>query len=463
MKLKEFYDEIWPTEQAEITLKRVYIIAPYLSKSFFLALRKLEPQKVFIATDSGTSKKVCDDLEKYLKSELEGNIRLLESRAGAGIYHGKIYLFQWKNESTNRTKKILLFGSGNATSRGFGSNAEVFSWLNYSQLSNDDRGYIDDYFSAIFTEPSNGKAIKVDETWLSVGPGAPLMLPGLKVIREEQTAFAAWLQKGWLGHQYTADGTFGKFKIVLRKPLRLTGAINDLLTSNNFEPTIQKSLSFNYLGVADIETTEEDGEKFWKAKYFTETCYGFWTSAACYEAKRDGFYRQGIERRQQQLEMVFNAQDDDWETWKLEFIQRLQNIWAAIEDAESYFKTDENGYLDVEYYMTRCDSQLNRDYDKSKDGWFPDCYSKGYEFVETPPLRGFDRHWQDFRKSFGNALFFELQKQQSKSFLAQVVRECLDDMWVEVEDSEVLLGFLEKNWKKIAHRVVDFHHHRGSE
>jgi hypothetical protein len=438
MNLKRLREICLGNRTQSYSLEKVDILSPYLSEGFFTKLKKLRPREVNITTDAGCSSSVISRIQAKL-GRSANPVRLAWSE---GLVHAKCYLFHWKNFESNRYKRLLLWGSCNATDGGFGRNAEVFSWLLLSSIDKEQRTRIIRYFSEL-KENDDG----VDGIDFSI-QGLTVEFPCIEFFKDESGSFDLWLQKGRLCHPFPNDPGFRHLRVELLSRITADDNLSAELRKNRIGISQQTTIAYDYLrrSLDDIEQpeSEEDFTVIWKSRFFVDTVFGFWTSQDCFNEKRQGFHKRDTARRQNEIQQIAEASRLQRMRWNEEFLAILQSIYDAIPNSNEYFHHSD-GKLDAERYRKQFDRQLNRDFFRAQDSWFKHGYISGYDFPEVPPMREFSRNWDEFVQSFADSLFFEINKSGTRSLVAKAVREWTD-LGAAV-DSEDFLKKIRRSWK----------------
>jgi len=423
-------------------LEKVDILSPYLSDLFFAKLKELKPQHVYITTDAGCPSSAIKSVEEKLGKKLN-HIQLAQCK---GIVHGKCYLFHWKNKETNRFKRLLLWGSCNATEGGFERNAEIFSWLQLSKIDKEQRSHIISYFSDLRNNDDGAEGIEIRLNALTV------KLPDIQFFKSESTTFDLWIQKGRLCHPFPNDPSFRHLRVVLKTKIAPDDSLSTELRKNNIGINQQTTIAYDYLRrtfdeIEDEEENEESDDNFtatWKSRYFVDTVFGFWTSEDCFKENGESFHKRDTTHREKEINKISEANSQQRDKWNEKFLSILKSISDAIPNHSEYFHY-EDGVLDIERYRKLFENQLNRDLIRSKDLWFRHGYISGYDFPEIPPMREFSSNWNEFITSFSNSLFFEVNKSGTRSWLTQTIRD-----WTDIGaavNSDEFLEMLRNKWK----------------
>lgn len=417
-------------------LKRVDIISPYISEQFFKSLKTLAPKKIRITTDAACSPVIIDNIMSNFPDKIE-KINLAQCE---GIVHAKCYLFHWRNESTKKFRRLFLWGSCNATDGGFRRNAEVYSWINLSQMERDKRKLLLNYFDNI--RESNVTGIQLD-----LANGLFVKLPNITHYTPEISSFDLWVQRGRLCHSFPNDPSFRHLRLTLKSKMSPKDELSDALVKNNIDINQQAGISYDYLRYnnSDIEYADIDDDftSTWRSKYFIDTVYGLWTSEGCFNENKDVFHKSDKTNRQKEIDIISKANTGKRNEWCNNFIKIIQQISGSISNPSEYFYF-KDGELDIDKYEQQFLKQLNRDFLRSQDTWFKHGYISGYDFPEVPPMREFTSHWNELIQSFSESLFFEINKSGTRNWLAQTVRD-YTDIGFPI-DSDTLLEELNRNW-----------------
>ena len=418
MELTHLKDTFLGTSKKKYSLERVDIISPYLSDYFFKKLKKIKPKKIFVVTDAGCSPAMINDIKDMLEKKLD-QVKLAQC---AGIVHAKCYLFHWKNRETNRFKRLLLWGSCNATDGGFEKNAEIFSWLNLSSIDAEQRKCIIGYFK-LLSENDDG----VDGVEIKIRKELHIKFPNIKFYTSDSSTFDIWVQRGNLCHPFPNDPSFRHLRVVLKNKIAPEDELTTALMENNIEVNQQATITYDYLrqniGEYKVEEDDDNFTSTWKSKYFVDTVYGLWTSSDCFAENKANFHKTDIAKKEIEINKISAANTNQRRKWAEEFLVIIKAINERINDPENYFYY-KDGKFDVEKYRTQFVNQLNRDFVRSKDSWFKRGYISGYDFPEVPPIREFSSNWNEFISSLSESLFFEVNKSGTRSWLALTVRDC---------------------------------------
>ena len=441
------------TSKDKFTLEQVDIISPYISGSFFLKLKKLKPKKIFILTDAGCSSNDIQEIQTILKRKL---IEIKFSYC-SGIVHLKTYLFYWRNNRTNRYKRLLLWGSGNATNGGFEYNSELFSWLVFSKLDAPVRKEILQYFSQLKNNIEDVKSLEV-----SVKKGLTIQFPKIKFYTAEDSTLDLWIQKGRLCHPFPNDPSFRHLRVKLLEKLSPTGELSEALQELNIGVNQQTTITYDYirhntdiLENDDESESQEEDIPTWKSRYFIDIVYGFWTSESCFKENKSFFHKSDIESRTNEINIISSANDKIRKKWCNEFLEIIKSISKNIPNPRRYFHFKDNK-LDIDKYRRQFDKQLARDLIRSQDSWFKHGYISGFDFPEVPPMREFSANWLELINSFVDSLFFEVNKFGTRSWLAQTIRDYTE---ITHDDTrEIFLEELRLKWSESKEDIETFYY-----
>ena len=419
-------------------LERVQILSPYLSEQFINNLNSLRPRKITITTDAACSSSVIESISNNYKNQID-KINLAHCD---GIVHAKCYLFHWKNQETNKFRRLFLWGSCNATDGGFRRNAEVFSWVNLSKLDGDQRKILLNYFRKLIDFKQ-----KVCGIQLNLENGVSIELPSITKYSPDAGSFDLWIQKGRLCHPFPNDPSFRHLRLTLKSKMSRKDELSDALIKNNIGINQQTTISYDYLRndgnmISDSEI-DDDFTSSWKSKYFIDTVYGLWTSEGCFIDNNKGFHKTDNAKRKKEIDAISNASESQREKWCGGFLEVIKVISKSISNPSEYFHY-KDGKLDINKYREQFSRQLNRDFLRSKDAWFKHGYISGYDFPEVPPMRELTLHWDELIQSFSDSLSFEINKARTRNRLAQTVRDYTDIGYPIYSDT--LLNKLRTNW-----------------
>lgn len=437
MNLTELRKSCLGNRVDEYSLEKVDIISPYISEGFFNPLiEELDPLEILIVTDISCSPNALQQVKEVLNNKnIKYNVRFAECN---GIVHAKCYLFHWKNNNTNRFKRLLLWGSCNATEGGFKRNTEIFSWLLLSELDNNTIQKIKSYIIGIRENPNSVRSAEIKHE------GLTLLLPAIIFCKPDskEDTFDLWIQRGRLCHEFKTDSSFRYLKVDFKIKLPKNDFMRTL-EEHGFQGSEQPSISFDYLRQNNNQdTTNDKPSKKWKAKYFVDTMYGLWTSEQCFNQNKNDFRKVDCERRRQEIDIIANATESQRKKWRNGFVEKLRDVNQTIENPHEYFHYIE-GKFNVKKYREQLDKQLERHLLRSQDTWFKNAYISGFNFPDVPPIRKFHTNWEEFIQSFAASLFFEINKPRTQNLLAKTIRQ----FEIEADDSSEFLEELRSKWK----------------
>ncbi len=419
-------------------LERVDILSPYISEQFIDKLTTLEPKKITITTDASCSSMTIENITNNYASQIE-RVNLTHCE---GIVHAKCYLFHWKNEVTNKYRRLFLWGSCNATDGGFRRNAEVFSWMNLSKINAEQKNLLLEYFRNLRDGSDQVHGIQLD-----LDNGVFIKLPSITQYNPDISSFDFWIQKGRLCHPFPNDSSFRHLRLTLKSKMVPKDELSEALVKNNIDINQQTTIAYDYLRHDDNDMEDfkidDDFTSTWKSRYFIDTVYGLWTSEGCFKKNNKNFHKNNYAKRKNEIDIISKANRTQRDDWCNKFIEKIKVINKSTSNASEYFHY-KDGYLNIDKYREQFHKQLNRDFLRSKDVWFRHGYISGYNFTEVPPMREFASHWNELTLSFSESLFFEINKPGTRSWLAQTIRDCTD---IEYPiDSDTLLEELNTNW-----------------
>jgi len=432
-------------------LNQVYIISPYISHHFFDELNELHPKKILLVTDAGVSEDAVRAVRRLLNKRL--TVRFAQCD---GIVHAKAYLFRWRNNEEEHIKTLFLWGSCNATDGGFGRNAEIYSWM--TEIPDKEKMELVNYFRNLEAKGH----IRCTQIMIN---NIIISLPDLDFINpERESTFDLWLQKGILCHPFPNDNSFRHFKLKLRNRIGTDDEVLNIFKENRLYPIQQTTISYDYLRESKrVNQFKGDNNSFiqWKSQCFTDTIYGFWTSVECYEEIEDSIGRQDSPRRKDEIRRISMAEEAQKKEWIDNFFNLLIKVCEEIKkinrNLNDYFEC-RNGVIDDEYYRKIFMKQLNRDQLRSCDRWFKNCYIKGFEFIEVPPLKNFSKNWDVFVVSFCEALLSNIKLNKSNK-LSQALNSINEFGKVvdDIDDGNDLSKWLRENWKKHESTIRGFY------
>ncbi|MDM8566958.1 phospholipase D-like domain-containing protein [Candidatus Halobeggiatoa sp. HSG11] len=242
-------EDIYTQVGTNYKLEKINIISPYFSKNFSKSfLSNSENYEISFVTDISCSEKQKKKIEKKVNS-----VKFYKSNRG--MLHAKCYLFHFKSKSDSGIKYIFLWGSANATYTGFTENAEIYSWLEFTDKSDVHKKLIE-YFKQIDDceipeDESDSKEIKGFRLSLSK-ENLIIELPSLTFVNyDKYSTFDLWVQRGYL---YVKDPVPLKFNVTLElnKAIPL-GDIEKIFTSNGtLKRSEPKRMNLDYSNISEL-------------------------------------------------------------------------------------------------------------------------------------------------------------------------------------------------------------------
>jgi len=266
-------------------LCRATIIGPYPTPDFIEQILDWRPEEVILAVDDGWPQERIDDIRRvFVAHEAELILQRVAPSVGDGLVHAKLYCLEWVNAANNRRRHTLLAGSANASSQGFGTHAEAFVHVDMANIALSDKKEVLQYFGdlALGNDVAFTQFYIGDKSWLS--------MPALRVVHTPwPNGFDAWIRRGRLCHSYQPDPTFGRLVLRLREPMP-QGLLGTNLGNSGFSVAGEtQAFTRPYVSYASDVGEEENERQNWRQRYFTETVYGYWTSAECFRRFEDEF------------------------------------------------------------------------------------------------------------------------------------------------------------------------------
>lgn len=449
MDVKEFLHEV--RGPRDYHLAELLVVNPYPVAEFFTAIAKgLRPKRCVLVVDDGWPQVRLDGvIDTLRRRKVVVTIRRVTPIDRCGLVHAKLYLFVWKNQQGTKRSRRLYFGSPNASPQGFGQHAEVLAEVSFKHLAADVRKAASAYFDALATGSAKTAGVS-----LTAADGVRLWLPAICSATEGAPSFDSWVRAGRLCHRYTPDTSFGKLTVKLRKPLPKTDD-EDVFASHGFvRETRRELLQRSYAGSIDV--TEDSPQ--WRAKYFTETDYGDWTSNDCFAAQLEGeltassrpvtFLAQGTKERSAVLAAVRDAKDHDHERWISDFGQALAKVAAQMAprdlDPEEYLFV-KSGSLILSKYAPLWRKKLQSDRARARIPEFCKRMEAGFAFPLVPPL-GPD--YQEFVYGLSATLLRGARLLRRRNALARVVGDVIGvDRLAEVDGGQEMYDTLVELWE----------------
>lgn len=434
------------------TLARVDVISPYLSVEFFKYLISFNPKSIYITTDISCSDEEIERIRQVIPKDTPINKTICD-----GIVHMKFYAFHWKMKQSNAFKRILVWGSANATVGGFSKNSEIISWVDISNKETSKK------IRVFFDSIKNKKNINHSEH-VTIG-SLNILLPSVQFANPLTPTFESWLQTGKICQQFPADSNFRHFKIKLKTPIESSDALTKKLSQYNIETTHQSTISYDYIrklpsapeNISLSSYEDEDNAHNWRAKYFIHTILGYWTSKSCYQEKKTEFRKSNHEIRRQEINNIRNSTIEQQEKWITDFLDILELIFKETPNASNFLHSIKKKgvvYLDRMKYHEILRSQMLADIMRSNDKWFRESYISGFSFVDLPQIREQSRTWEMLLASFSESLTFQTKKQRVQNKLARVFNTHL-----RCNEDEIQLAHhkIMANWDKFRAEFLNFH------
>lgn len=426
------------------------IVGPYPTREFIDQVLEWQPEKIVLAVDDGwPQERIEEIMQTCAKTDTTLLLRRVAPALGSGLVHAKLYCLEWRNAADNYRRHTLLAGSANASSQGFGLHAETFVHIDLANLDRLDKKAALGYFSALehnYDAPAATFALG-GRSWIT--------MPALEIIRTPwPNGFDAWIRRGRLCHSYQPDPTFGRLVLRLKASL-LQGQLGANLVNSGFN-AVGEAQSFTrpYVHYSSGVAEEKKEQQTWRRRYFTETVYGYWTSAECFASLESEFVAPQAEGRQRALDTIRTGDPQQRTSWINSFIRSVREVFEGLpeDEREKYFHVRPNGELDEERYRQQASDKLYRDQAKSTDPYFCSRFTSGFAFPPVPALGdGFD----EFVLELCSNLLAKLQSRQVRNRLAATLRD------QRIADAgttrEELLALLRSRWDEIRHHLVDFY------
>lgn len=452
MKLIDILEETSPS--GSFFVDNIVIIGPYPTKSFFKdQLSKIKPRSITLYVDDGWPEDNILDIEWYLKryTDIEFNKFRVKCPGRDALVHAKVYLIEWVNSGNKHRRRQLIVGSHNASSSGFGKNAEALVSVDLANSSEPEcQKNVLQYFNSLKGEGYS------DEILLSFNKGSYFYLPALEVSSvETASGFDAWFRRGRLCHKYSQDASFGKLPIRLKKALPIAEIENAFATEQFGKIGESTVLVRPYVNYSAIDDNESSASRMWKGRYFIETDYGYWTSAECYRDLCGEFKGWAAESRETALDWIKSASDLDRVRLVDEHVAALQNVVSQLhgrnEIAEEYLQL-KAGFLDEDFYKISALAKLKQDQNKALDEEFCARFVSGFSFPLVPSLEdGFD----NFAENFCSTLFLKSQQKRPINRLAKIIKEL--EGGDRISSGAELLAELRSNWGDLYSQLISFY------
>ncbi len=454
MKIKEYLESILGNNYY---LVEALILGPYPSALFVAELLSKDLPKRKASTGPELTLLIDDGwdisrIEQINELTPQPSVRRVAALDSHGLVHAKIYYFRIQNYVGNYTKRYLLLGSANASLSGFGTHAETYINIDFSDIDPGSRGEVENYIKHLKDGELGTKNLgKCERCEFWVRRNTWVSLPTVRFVNDELIGFDAWLRRGRLCHQYQVDQNFGKLNLHLKKSLPKSELENTLTQFSFGQDTDSKLFSRSYVNDANNNDAHQAP---WRGKYFIETNYGFWTSSDCYADRKEEFSAQRSAERKLILEQIEsgNSQRD----WLNDYLRVLNDVVKHLQPnrAKDYLEFGKDGKLD-NIYIERAIKKLNADQIRAKDKDFAGRFTSGFSFVNFPQL-GDD--FDDFVKNFCKTLLLRMKGQRVLNQLANVLKNELGQHIPDCADN--LLERIRVDWAekpKFRRALIDFH------
>ena len=435
----------------KFNLSKIVIIGPYPTKDFFDQLVTHLPKKIVLIVDDGWPQDRLQEISDACKAKkCKLKIQRVASYNTCGLVHAKLYYFEWKNVQGNYTKRIMLAGSANASTQGFGIHAESFVNIDFADITKENSNSALNYLEEL--ELGNNVELQLltigqNKSWIS--------LPALRVVGKNLiNGFDAWLRRGKLSHKYQPDPTFGRLILRLKKPMPKTAFEKNLSDSGFIVSGDPQSFSQPYVSY-DVEGNSSDNQtQTWREKLFIETDYGYWTSGECYSQRSAEFVASKKDEREQAINKIIKSADH--QEWINSFIESLNNAADRLNETQlsEYFELRSDEKLNINIYRDKAKQKLEYDQQKANDEYFQQRFISGFAF---PPMPQFGDEFSSFAISFCNNLLAKMKGNRVKNKLAKILLNELDERNEFPESGEKLYKFLRDNWDTLRSQIVLFH------
>lgn len=430
-------------------LCRVTIIGPYPTPDFFEQVLDWRPEEVILAVDDGCPQERIDDIRRvFVAHEADLILRRVAPSVGDGLVHAKLYCLEWVNAANNRRRHTLLAGSANASSQGFGTHAEAFVHVDLANIALPKKKEVLQYFGALAL--GNDVAL----TQFHIGDKSWLSMPALRVVHAPwPNGFDAWIRRGRLCHSYQPDPTFGRLVLRLKEPMP-QGLLSTNLGNSGFRVAGEtQAFTRSYVSYASDVEEEENERQNWRQRYFTETVYGYWTSAECFRQFEDEFVAPHADGRELALQAIRAPERTTRLVWIDNFIHSIDSVFETLtaEQQKTYFHVRLNGKLDAEKYRQQAEAKLDRDRAKARDEYFCRRFTSGFAF---PPVPALGSEFEEFALDLSANLLAKLQSRRVNNKLATTLRK----LQIAEPDMtpEQLLSQVRDQWDDIGTYLVRF-------
>jgi hypothetical protein len=471
MRLKEYINYI---AGDSFLVDEALVVGPYPSRDFFELLQNVDADqtgvtprsKLTVLTDDGWDiRQVAAIRELYSQPDEGPDISTFRVKADSacGLVHAKIYFFTLRNHAGTYTKRILLVGSANASTQGFGIHAETYVSVDLADISPEERRKLVDYLGCL------ERGTSVSESWFYLGRNSWVMLPAIGIVQDgDDSGFDSWLRRGRLCHQYRVDPRFGQLSLRLNRPLP-RGEVERSLNASGFGEA-QDTQLFNRAYIKHPGVSEDGTRSVWRMRYFTETYYGHWASAECFGELEEEFVASLAEEREHVIRKIKKSSPSDRDGWLSDFETAMRRVADSIRlrngDGEELnlaeFFHMRNGQIDISRYQERALDKLRHDMSMANDSGFAKRYISGFTFPRMPQL-GDD--FDAFAVDFCQSLVVKLSARKVNSRLAQALRETIrDELGMDVpQDPHDLLDVLRTSWSRIGPYLMDYYKGSGGD
>lgn len=430
-------------------LRRATVVGPYPTRDFIDELLTHKPDEVVLAVDDGWPQERLDDIQcSFRDNNATLVLRRVAPALGNGLVHAKLYLLEWINAGNDRRRHTLLAGSANASSPGFSLHAESFVHVDLANIETDDKKKVLDYFAQLRINEH------VDYTYFYVGRNSWLSMPALRMVHTTwPNGFDSWIRRGRLCHSYQPDPQFGRLVLRLKEPMP-QDLLGVNLGSSGFSVAGETQAFVRpYLnGIGDSENAEK--KQTWRQRYFTETVYGFWTSAECFKQLEEEFVAADADRRKLILDTLRNPSQAQRAIWIDDFLTSIGDVFNRLppEEQETYFHVQSTGVLNQKLYRDQAEKKIDRDVAKAFDQYFCSRFTSGFAFPPVPPL---DAEFDNFVLELCANLLAKLQPGRVHNWLAGTLRE--NRIAGSTMLPEELFALLRNEWEEHHFSLINFH------
>lgn len=403
-------------------LEKINIISPYFSETFFLS--EFKNCEISLVTDISCPKDSKNNIKEKVNS-----IKFYKS--DKGMLHAKCYLFHFK--SNNGIKYVLLWGSANATEAGFTNNAEIYSWLEFTDKSEDYKELIE-YFKQIddCTVPTNGKdSQEIKGITLELQEGK-VILPSLIFVDYKYLTFDLWVQRGYL---HIEESTPLQFKISLELKKKIDSSKTEKIfkSSGTLKRGEPKSIILDY-SEDYFKRLNVNIEKLWKSKFLNKTMFGRWCSKEC--------KKHILELKHNELDNYKQEYKDNKEKEIEALISKLKDVVYDLgESATDYFEF-KNSEIDIEYYEKEFCKNLEKNFNDAKKS-IPKFISAS--FLHSSPLL----------KQVVNTLIESIIHPTTGNKLASYIKS-------KHLDNDDLVKSLRDNWKNLNPEIIRYYEYESN-